>query len=564
MTSTLFSQLDLGKRSLQAQQAGMSVAGHNIANVNNDEYSRQRVDLDSQHPHKSRFGAGVDLKGVERIADRFVNQRYIAEQSRGGAMDIRHNGLKRVENIFSEIEGHGLRNALNEFWDAWGRLASNPEAEIARSDLINTSKTLADRVQGMWGDLSTLRREFNGRISERVEQVNQLAKELARLNKLVQQAERGAGETNDLRDKREAVLKDLSKIVQVDWFEDEDNLINVSIGNGFPLVLGRDANRMEASMAQGPNGDFTLRGLDENGVARDLTGELRSGELKELVQMRDETVVHFQERLDQLASELAYRVNKLHSTGTGLQASHESLRSSFAMKSDALDKPLPFLKDGSFELTLVDENGDALETYEIGVDAGKDSVRDIVQRINRTVGPEAKTFEARLNDDGSVTLASESPYRFVLGEDSSDFVVMMGFNNYFETLHGARDFRVNERLVEKPTHISTGKNLLPGDNQVALGIHELQFEPSMQGDSITFDEFYNGMMSDLGLMVNRSQADKENQELVLDEFKRLRDEISSVNMDEEVADMVQYQRGFDASAKFLSNVDEMTRTVISM
>ncbi|MCH9045477.1 MAG: hypothetical protein IIA40_05170, partial [SAR324 cluster bacterium] len=87
-TGSLFTQLDMGKRTLMAQQSGMSTAGHNIANIDNENFSRQRVDLDPQHPFRSRFGAGVDIHQVERITDRFLTKRLIAEQSRGGNAEI--------------------------------------------------------------------------------------------------------------------------------------------------------------------------------------------------------------------------------------------------------------------------------------------------------------------------------------------------------------------------------------------------------------------------------------------------------------------------------------------
>jgi flagellar hook-associated protein 1 FlgK len=274
-------------------------------------------------------------------------------------------------------------------------------------------------------------------------------------------------------------------------------------------------------------------------------------------------VVGFVEKVDQLASELAFKVNRLHATGTGLKATFDRMRSSFALRDDALNRPLPFLKDGQFRVKILDDEQNFLNTYEVEVFAGKDTLADVVTRINQVVG-DPTIFEATLNDDGSVTLASKNPTRFVLGEDDTNFAVVMGFNSFFENLEGAKDFRVNERLLENPNHITTGRDLLPGDNSVALAIHGLQFEPNMQGDSITFDEFYNGILAEVGLRVNRNTTEKQNQRLVIDQFQKLRDEVSSVNMDEEVADMVQFQRGFDASAKFVSSVDDMTRTIINM
>ncbi len=562
-SSNLFTQLDLGKRAMMAQQAGIGVAGHNIANINNENFSRQRVDLVPQHPRKSPFGSGVDLKSVSRVTDRFLTQRLIGEQAQGGSLEVRDQTLRRLENLFNDSEGLGLRSTLNAFWDSWGNLANQPESEIDRKEVVNTAKSLANRFQGIAGALSNIRQELNGSISLGVDKTNQLALQLAKQNTLLQQVARGSGEANDVRDEREATLKELSKLVNIDWFEDDDQLINVSIGNGWPLVLGRSANSIEASFDNDEIGFFSIRGIEPKGITRDLTPNLHVGELPELVALRDKVVVGFQNKIDELASELAFHVNRLHSTGTGINSAVTTIRSSFALKPDALDKPLPFLKNGTFTIHLVGEDNSILETYEIEIQAGSDTIKDIVGRINQAVG-DPSIFEAVFLPDGSLTLTAKHLNRCVLGEDTSDFPVSLGFNNFFENLEGARDIRVNERLVKNVNQISTGKNLLPGENSVAQAIHGLQFVPTLEDASATFDEFYNGVVADLGLRINRNQADKKNQEVVISQFRKLRDEVSSVNMDEEVADMVQYQRGFEASAKFLSTVNDMTRTVINM
>ena len=562
-TGSLFTQLDMGKRALVAQQSGMSTAGHNIANVDNESYSRQRVDLDPQHPVGSRFGAGVDLTGVERVTDGFLTRRVIGEQSRLGNTELREENLRRLEALFAEVEGFGLRDAFNDFWGAWGRLAAAPEAEIRRQDLLDSSQKLANRINGMHGDFTQVRKELNGRLAERVDKVNQLAGRIAELNMGIQQTDRGAGEANDLRDAREGALKELSRLVQIDWYENKDRVVNVSVAGGFPLVHGRKVNPLEASFDHEETGYFSLKGIDPQGITRDLTRLLHTGELKELVTLRDDVVVGYIDRLNELASELAFRVNSQHNAGTGLNATYDKLTSSFALKVDALNRPLPFLKDGLFRMHLVGKDNDLVESYEVELKAGEDTVADIVGRINATVA-RPDLLEARVNQDGSVTIEAKGAYDFVLGEDETDFSTLMGFNNFFENLQGAADFRINPRLKDKPNLISTGSGLLPGDNTIALAINQLQFEPTMNGESITFDEFYNGMLAELGLMINRSQEDVKNQRLIVDQFQKLRDEVSSVNMDEEVADMVQFQRGFEAAAKFVSTIDQMTQTVIDM
>ena len=562
-SGSLFSQLDLGKRALMAQQAGMNVAGHNIANINNEDFSRQRVQLEDQHPRKSMFGQGVNIGSVERVTDRFATQRVIAEQARLGGLSVREQTLAKLEQIFNEMETGGLRATLNEFWDAWGHLANQPESEIHRSELITKTRSMTRKLNEMGGQLRGLRTEVNGRMSLQIEQINQLAEQLAVQNTNVQRTDRGRGEASDLRDEREATLKKISKLIEINWFEDDDKLIQVTAGNGWPLVAGRRAGRLEASLKNNELGMFSLHGIDPQGISKDLTGEIREGEMAEMFRLRDETILGFVKRLDEFTTEMAYKINRLHSSGTGINSSTDSLRSSFSLKPDAQVKPLPFLRDGIFRIHLVTEDNEILETYEVELEAGRDTIRDIVDRINATVG-ESGLFGATLNSDGSVTLASNGVYNFIIGDDETEFSVLMGFNNFLETLRGATDITINEGLVRKSNTISTGKDLVPGDNTVALAIHDLQFKPTMQGDSITFDEFYNGMLAELGLIVQRSQTDKRNQQVIVDQFQKLRNEISSVNMDEEVADMVQFQRGFDAAAKFITTIDEMTRTIIDM
>ena len=155
-TGGLFAQLDLGKRSLAAQQAGLSVSGHNVANLNNEGFSRQRVALEEQHPRRTMFGTGVDIDGVERITDRFTNQRLIGEQARLGNLAIREKILLKLEQIYNESEGDGLRATLNQFWDSWGHLANEPESEIFRSELLTKSQLVTRKMGEMSQELTNV------------------------------------------------------------------------------------------------------------------------------------------------------------------------------------------------------------------------------------------------------------------------------------------------------------------------------------------------------------------------------------------------------------------------
>ena len=140
----------------------------------------------------------------------------------------------------------------------------------------------------------------------------------------------------------------------------------------------------------------------------------------------------------------------------------------------------------------------------------------------------------------------------------------MGFNSFFETLKGAEDLRLSDRIMLDPNTISTGRDLYPGDNRVALDIAKLQTDPHMRNDTMTFDEFYNTILADLGLRIQRNQTEKAQQDSLVNQFSQIRSSISGVNMDEELAKMMQYQKAYEASARFVGTVDQMMDTLVRM
>jgi flagellar hook-associated protein 1 FlgK len=239
------------------------------------------------------------------------------------------------------------------------------------------------------------------------------------------------------------------------------------------------------------------------------------------------------------------------------------MKSTFGLNSAALNQPLPFLKDGIFQLHLVDPHNEILETYEIEVQAGKDTLPDIVKRLNQTVN-DPGLLQASIEGDGSLLLQSGTDYKFIFGEDQSSLAQVLGLNSFFDTLKGAEDIQLSGHILENTNNISTGKDLIPGDNRIALEIAKLQTRPSMRDETMTFDEYYNGLLTGMGLKIQRNNTEQAQQESMVKQFKEIRSSISSVNMDEELTDMMQYQKAYEASARFINTVDKMMETVINM
>ena len=561
--SSLNSSLNMGQRALSINQRAMQTVGHNIANQETEGFSRQQVRSGTSAPDPTGLGGGADAQPTSRVYDKFVQRKILQENPRSEMFKSRGEFLQKIEIIFSETEGNGLHKALNEFWNSWSQLSNQPESEPARMRVKEQSDVLASRFRGMYSQLSGLRKEINGRLVATVNKVNELGQKVAELNRQIFSYEGRQRVANDMRDARNQAIEELSALVDVNSFEDPNGRTTVIIGRDWTLVEGINRYQLDGKMKGGELGMLNIDGVSTNDNRRDLTRTFREGEMAEMLRMRDDTIVEYQKNLDEIAFSLAGKVNKIHASGTGINSAAEMMKSTFGLNSAALNQPLPFLKDGIFQLHLVDPHNEILETYEIEVQAGKDTLPDIVKRLNQTVN-DPGLLQASIEGDGSLLLQSGTDYKFIFGEDQSSLAQVLGLNSFFDTLKGAEDIQLSGHILENTNNISTGKDLIPGDNRIALEIAKLQTRPTMRDETMTFDEYYNGVLTGMGLKIQRNNTEQAQQESMVKQFKEIRSSISSVNMDEELADMMQYQKAYEASARFINTIDKMMETVINM
>ena len=561
--SSLNSSLHMGQHALSINQRAMQTVGHNIANQETEGFSRQQVHSGTAAPDPTGVGGGAKAQPTSRVYDKFVQRKILQENPRSGMFKSRGEFLQKIEIIFSETEGNGLHQALNEFWNSWSQLSNQPESESARIQVRERSDVLARRFRGMHSQLDGLRNEINGRLVATINKVNELGQKVAELNRQIISYESGQRNANDMRDARNQAIEELSELVDVNSFENPNGRVTVIIGRDWTLVEGNNRYQLEGKMKGGELGMLRIDGVSINDNRRDLTRIFREGEMSEMLRMRDDTIVGYQHNLDEIAFNLAGQVNKIHATGTGINSATDMMKSTFGLNSTALSQPLPFLKDGIFQLHLVDPHNEILETYEIEIQAGIDTLPDIVQRLNQTIS-DPGLLQASIEADGSMLLQSASDYKFIFGEDQSSITQVLGLNSFFDTLKGAEDIQLSEHIRENTNNISTGKDLIPGDNRVALEIAKLQTRPTMRDETMTFDEYYNGVITGMGLKIQRNKTEQAQQESMVRQFKEIRSSISSVNMDEELTDMMQYQKAYEASARFINTVDRMMETVIKM
>ena len=321
--SRIWSMMDIGKRSMMNSQTSLQTTAHNIANKNTKGFSRQRVETQSNVPvgnGKLRIGMGARPGLVRRINNEFMEKQVEKSGNTLGFHESRSALLNRVEQVYNEQTNKGLNQFMSEFFNAFRELANNPESLAARTMVKETGNHLARDFQRVQKQLRDIREDADFRITAKIENINAITKEIADLNERVQQVELNGVPANDERDRRDVLVKDLSKLVNISYAENDEGQLAITAGNSAVLVSGFTARPLfaaatpEAGRKNEGNFEIFYKPTNE-GTPVNVTKQFKGGELGGLLQVRDQVIEGLENKMDKLAYSLATEINKAHEYG---------------------------------------------------------------------------------------------------------------------------------------------------------------------------------------------------------------------------------------------------------
>ena len=465
MANIIYGMLNVASTALSTQQKALDITANNIANVNTEGYSRQRLNMVQNEPVRYEGGTlstGVRAnRTIQRIYDKFLAAQIAGAASQQGRWDAQLETLEKAELMFDDASGYGLNGAMTEFWNSWQDVANNPSGYTERATLLAKTENLTMVINKLSRDLSQVQGDSDVSIKGAVDDINSLTSEIASLNLKIAEVEAGNEHSaNDFRDQRDLKLKALSSLVDVNSFEDADGYLTILTANGRTLV---DRTRSwDLTTETNANGFQDVFWESSSGAQQNITSNLSTGKLKGWIEARDAIIPDYLTRLDNMAVAMANAVNTQHNSG-------------------------------------LDLNGDP------GLD-------------------------------------------------------------FFSPFTGASDITVNDLIVNDTNLIAAAANTegVPGGNSNAIAMAEIQNQLLMSGGSATIDDFYNGLVSDVGRFVSQAKVNMDHQSTVSLQLATYREEVSGVSMDEEMVNMVQFQSAYNAAAKLVSTVDEMLNTLIAM
>lgn len=317
------SALTTALSALYAQRRGLEVTGHNIANANTDGYTRQRVELSGNSgPQAPAFfsrwngvGQGVDVDGLTRMRDAFLELRSNQEHGVLGELTTTQQILGRVELGYGEPGELGIAAQLNDFYGGWADIANNPTDVAARRAMLERAATLASNLRGSAAALNTLRGDLVDQVHAQTTAINQLAASIAELNHGIAVNAQSGLVTADLLDQRDLMVSKLADMIGITTKPSGTGGVDVFVG-GTALVRGNVAESLKVEDSAAPPRSVSLS-WSKDGYPASFSGGSISGLMNGANTIIDGPDGQLA-KLDAVANSLRDVVNGVHSQGKDL------------------------------------------------------------------------------------------------------------------------------------------------------------------------------------------------------------------------------------------------------
>ncbi|MDE7247037.1 MAG: flagellar hook-associated protein FlgK, partial [Lachnospiraceae bacterium] len=307
MSSTFFG-LTIASSGLRAANAALNTTGNNISNVQTAGYSRQEVKTEAANALRvfatyGCAGAGVETLAIERVRDLFYDNKYWANETKLGEYDAKVYYCKMLEEYFKDDKITGFKSLFDQIGVTLQEITKNASSTDTKSQFLGAAKALTDYFNNLYGDLQDLQSDVNDEIKIRADQINSIAQDLAIVNKQINVIELTGSRANELRDKRDMLIDELSAVVDVQTqelpildeqgYETAAHRYMVKIAGGQTLVDGDDYRtlicvaRSDEEKVNQTDVDGLYDIMWSNGISFSLYNASMGGELRGLIEMRD-------------------------------------------------------------------------------------------------------------------------------------------------------------------------------------------------------------------------------------------------------------------------------------
>lgn len=569
----------IGRSALTASQLGIQVSGNNIANVGTAGYSRQIAYFEPMGTDNGtisgRSGRGVNVRDVRRQIDSALQNRLWNGAADEAAAGQQYQTLSSLEATLGELTNNDFSSRLQGFFNVWSERANLSKSS---SVVVQQAGQIADYLRKMQTDLNTLRTQMDAQLHSGTERANQLLDTIAQINVKISTSEGGQGVANSLRDQRDQIVSELSKLMEVSVVDQPDGSTNVLVGST-PVVLAGRSRGVQLVTAQ-VNGEVTVsvKTKDNNEFV-----DIQSGQIGALLNDRKSNVDQTAAALDKIASQLIFEVNKLHSTGTnvnGLTTATGTLSFATADRTRALNDPfngatnlLPYnAASGGFSVTVKQNGTGATQTIRVNIDldginnAGNAGTSDdtSVESIRAALAA-VPGLNATFDAEGKLQVTAQSGFSFSFSEDTSGVLAQLGVNSFF-TGTKASNIGIRSDILADPSQLQVGRMVNGSfvENGTALELSKLQNVTLAGLNSRSISQAWADTVQGVGVATSSAKTASSAASSIRESLDAQRSSISGVSIDEESLNLLNYQRQYQAGARLIDISNQLLTSLMQI
>ena len=513
MRSTFYG-LEIAKTGLFVSQNQLDITGHNIANVDTAGYTRQRVNTAALPPAagagligtdiKGTSGRGVDTLYVEQVRNSFLDYQYRKENSATMKWQTKEQYFEYVEALFNNelddmVISTGVSSVFSNFYNSLSELEKSPESQSLRDNVQQNAIKMTETMNQYYDRLVEQQDTLNESVRITVSEINDIARQVARLNEQIYGYELSGAKANDLRDQRNSLLDTLSGLINVNSYEDTNGQMVVEI-DGKNLVRHSQYQQFVAEknvpnpLDDGATQLYGVYWADREGNATANAVSIQDGALRGYMDVRDGNskdevgIPYVVQQLNKLCQKIASDMNAIHETG-------------YTIPSD---------KSGG-------ESRTGIDFFYVPADEADPSKKDYSQIT-------AKNFRI------------------------SDEIMKDVYNIAASDMPVSKDGDVNEQK---------------GNGKIALALAELITKKDEKGNPDNIDSVYKSLMSDISKGMEHIHDTADGQAVMKAHLEQQRKSISNVSLDEEMTNVVRFGHAYSAASRVISAIDEQLDTLIN-
>ena len=603
---------------LRASQAGLAIVAANVANAETPGYVRKTpVQIATA---TGNVGVSVRIAAVNRELDQYVQRQLRTETSGGAYADLRAQFYQRLQQIYGDPGSAAtLETVFNNFTTALQALATSPESTSARSDALSAGQVLAQQLNGMTSDIQGLRTDAELGLADTVAKANDAMQRIASINQQLGTADANDNTAASLLDQRDNYVAVLSQLMDVRVVQNDHNQISVFTNSGIQLV-GTQASKLAfdaqgtmtpaASWSADPTqrtvGTITLTSPTGGDIDLIANKAIRSGQIAAYLEMRDQTLVQAQAQIDEIAAAMSQALSDYTTQGVaatlgaqsgfdvdiGNLAAGNSINITYTDAATNTQHRVTILRvNDPAALPLSNTATSDPNDRVIGVDFSG-GIASIISQLNsalgatglqlsNTVGTTLRVFDdgsaGKINVDAVSTTATTtsltgggSEFPFFLDADSPYTAAITSIGSQRVGLAGR--ISVNAALLADPSKLvvyqtspmtPAGDSTRPNFIYNRLTASALDFAPqSGIGTAVapfsgSLPAFIRQMVSQQGEAADAAYSLQQGQDVVVKSLQQRLNDSSSVNIDQEMANLLNLQNAYAANARVLSAVKDM-------